>query len=390
MKNPLVSHLHILQLEGYESLRFLRWWIKNPFKFKLENKKALVWTSKAKFIYRLSGGLWPLMFLALLILKPYEILNRIRVKKIARKKIDLLKSKGLKVIGISGSYGKTSTKEFLFQILSSKYKVLRTPGNYNTLFSIAKVIDLELDKNYDFFLCELGSYEIGETWELCEMVDPDFAVLTGLNEQHLDRFGSLENEIEGESESVKYVLNSHGQAVVNLGNKHVKERWFGTKGIVGYGDKDYKFPWEQNIDGAKTIARILGANTNTENFKRPSHRLTLIKRGDFNIIDDAYSSNTDGFAAAIKYLKSFKGWKVVVTPGIPELGKESMRIHQDLGRLLIDIDQIILVKKNDRTRGLEIGANKNVEYIEKVTDALGRIKSSRATILFENDLPDNY
>jgi len=384
------THLHILQLEEYDPIRFLKWWLENPFKFDLENKKPLVWTPKAKFIFMLSGGLWPLMFLALLILKPYEIINRRVLKNKMRNKILELKNHGLKVIAISGSYGKTSVKEYLYQLLKTKYKVLRTPGNFNTLFGIAKVVEWELDANYDFFIVEMGSYKIGETQELCETYLPDYAILTGINEQHLERFGSLENEIIGESESVEYVLGNRSQAVVNLGNPNVSQKYLSNLRIVGYGTGTYSHPREQNLEGAMTLAKILGVHKLPKELKNPIHRLSLIVRGDMTIIDDAYSSNTDGFAAAVKYLKSFKEWKVIVTPGIPELGSATYEIHKRLGALLKNLNQVILVGINDRTRGLADGYTGEVIYIDKVTDAISRVEKKNAVVLFENDLPDNY
>ncbi|MDP1743550.1 MAG: Mur ligase family protein [Candidatus Amesbacteria bacterium] len=383
----MTTHLHILQLEEYDPFRFLSWWIRNLFVFKLDGKKPLVWTPKAKFIYALSFGFWPLMFLALLILKPYEIINRRVLKNKMRNKILELKKHGLKVIAISGSYGKTSVKEYLYQILKTKYRVLRTPGNYNTLFGVAKVADWELDANYDYFICEMGSYKIGETQELCETYLPDYAMLTGINEQHLERFGSLENEIIGESESVEFVLENKGQAVVNLGNKYIFQKY---PNVAGYGQKNYTHPRDQNLEGAAKMASLLGVHKLPKLLKEPTHRLSLISRGDMTIIDDAYSSNTDGFAAAVKYLESFSEWKVIVTPGIPELGSATYAIHKKLGEQLVGLDQVILVGKNDRTRGLADGYNGQVIYIDKVTDAIGKVRSGKSVVLFENDLPDNY
>lgn len=379
--------LHILQLEEYDPIRFLKWWFQNPFKLKLENKKPLVWTPKAKIIYSLSFGFWPLMLLVLLLLKPFEETYKIYLKQRVLSKIKYLKSQGLKIIAISGSYGKTSVKEYLYQILSQKHKVLRTPGNYNTLFGIAKVIEWELDEKYKYFICEMGSYKIGDTAEVCDMVLPDYAVLTGINEQHLDRFGSLENEIIGESESVEYVLQNKGQVVVNLGNKNVYKKY---PNLTGYGLGKYSHPKEQNLEGAIAMAKILGVLKLPKELKEPNHRLSLIRRGDMIIIDDAYSSNTDGFAAAVKYLKSFEAWKVIVTPGISELGNATYDIHRKLGKLLSGIDQIIFVGKSERTRGLADGFGGEVEYINKVTDAISRVRKAKAVVLFENDLPDNY
>lgn len=389
----MMTHLHILQLEEYDPIRFLKWWIKNPLIFKLENKKPLVWTTKAKLIYALSGGFWPLMFLVLLILKPFEIVYRNILKNKIRNKILDLKKKGLKIIAISGSYGKTSAKEYLYQILKTKYRILRTPGNFNTLFGIIKVVDFELDENYDYFICEMGSYQIGETKELCETFLPDYAILTGINEQHLERFGSLKNEIIGESESVEYVLSRGGQVVLNFGNLNISQAYLSNLSnaqVFTYGQKEYSHPWEQNIDGAFTLARLLGIQKLPKLLKNPSHRLSLIRRGAMTIIDDAYSSNTDGFAAAVKYLKSFSEWKVIVTPGIPELGSATYEIHKKLGKELVGLDQVILVGKNDRTSGLADGFGKDVIYVDKVTEAISKIQEKKAVVLFENDLPDNY
>lgn len=313
-----------------------------------------------------------------------------------KRKIKVLKQTNkLLVIGISGSYGKTSVKEYLYQILSSKYRVVRTPESYNTLLGIAKVVDLEVDEKTQFFICEMGAFTRGEINELCEMVLPDYAMLTGLNEQHLERFGSLENEILGESESVEYVLAHGGKAVVNIGNKLIKKHWGGRE-VVVYGEGNYATPMEQNIAGAKVMARIVGMTladieTAAKRLRGAKHRLTLIDRGEIKIIDDAFSSNTDGFKAAVRYLNSFAAWKVIVTPGIVELGRETARIHQELGQAMIGkVDQVILVGKNARTQNLEKGFGGEVEYIEDVRKAMDLVKTKPAVVLFENDLPDNY
>ncbi|TSC87699.1 MAG: UDP-N-acetylmuramoyl-tripeptide--D-alanyl-D-alanine ligase [Microgenomates group bacterium Gr01-1014_16] len=364
MTNPLVTYLHILQLEGYQPVRFLRWWVKNPLKFRLENKKKLEWTAKAKFIYVVSGGFWPLMFVGLLALKPIEEIYKWRTKEKTREKIERLKRGKLKVIGIAGSYGKTSTKEFLYQILKSKYRVLRTPESYNTPMGIAKVVEMELDESYDFFICEMGEHARGDIKELCETVLPDYGVITGINEQHLERFASRE-----EIKKTIYELKD----------------WVGE--IVEY-KRGKGTPMEENLRIAREMAAILGVKTNIQ-IKPVEHRLKVIKRSEITIIDDAYSSNVDGFAAAVDYLKSFEGWKVIVTPGIAELGGETYEIHKRLGEKLRGLDQVILVGRNERTKGLEEGAGE-VEYVDKVGEAVNRVSRRPAVVLFENDLPDNY
>jgi len=182
-------------------------------------------------------------------------------------------------------------------------------------------------------------------------------------------------------------VKERGRLVLNFGNELVKKN--APVGVATYGQGKYKHPSEQNIEGAEKMARILGVDGKVK-VKLPPHRLTLVKRGNVTIIDDAYSSNVDGFKKAVEYLKTFTGWKVIVTPGIAELGRETKRIHQELGKLLTGIDQVILVGKNDRTRGLKTGMGRTGEYVERVGEAMERVQKTKAIVLFENDLPDNY
>lgn len=413
---PLGVYLHVLQLEQYRPMKLWQWFITHPFKRKIGEKKPLVWTPKAKLLFAGSlvwiyvllriwwpGGViafllpWIPLSLSLFGLKPFEAVNRSRVKDKTIAKINSLSR--LRVIGIAGSFGKTTVKEYLFQILSKKYRVLRTPENYNTLLGIAKVVDLELDEHYDFFICEMGAYKKGEIAELCQVLQPQYGILTGINEQHLERFGSIENIIRAKFELVDFILKKGGKVVANVGSEPLRGRLKEYKDfkdqIFEYGMKE-KDPLGQNLEGAKTMAKVLGMSDEeikeaVKEMKQPEHRLNVIDRGLYKIIDDAYSSNPDGFKAAIKYLSEFKEWKVVVTPGIVELGKATREIHRELGGLMTNVvDQLILVGKNERTENLEKGYGKSVEYIEDVKDALGKVKEKKSIILFENDLPDNY
>lgn len=270
-------------------------------------------------------------------------------------------------------------------MLKTKYRVLRTPESYNTVFGIAKVVKWELDESYDYFICEMGAYKRGEIAELCWMVEPDYGMLTGINEQHLERFGSIENTVRAKFELVEFIRDPK-RLVLNFGSGLVRKN--APVGVITYGQGSYRHPSEQNIEGARKMAEILGVRERVE-VKLPPHRLTTVKRDGLTIIDDAYSGNVDGFVAAVKYLKSFREWRVIVTPGIAELGKETARIHRELGKLLGGIDQIILVGDNERTRGLAEGAGRG-EFVERVGEALIRVKQTKATVLFENDLPDNY
>lgn len=459
---PYILHLHILQLEGYELARFLRWIVQNPFRRQIEGKKPLVWTNKVKLLlcyslllsvlttvalYRLMGitGLlatltintqpWIFLCLATLLNKPREIINRRYTRYKIKKKIAALKKSGLKIIGITGSYGKTSTKEFLYQILSKKYKVLRTPESYNTLFGIQKVVDYELYPGYDFFIVEMGAYCRGEIKELCDTVLPDYGILTGINEQHLERFGNIENTIKAKFELIES-LPEEKNALINIDSLNIKENYIKfTKHPRFYGfsandftvtdvkcneiGSTFNLVFDGNILAAHTLlvgstnisnslaaaslAYLLGMKPAEiaralSNLKPNEHRLELKKLKNNNIlIDDAYSSNITGFEEAIKLLSTYKGrTRILVTPGIIELGDISEQIHKNLGTKADSVtDYIYLVGVGSRTKSFSKGVNNQskIEYLSTIKELFQKIESNEITnsvILLENDLPDNY
>lgn len=464
---PLITYLHIFQLEGYKSERLFKWVLSNFFKRQLDGKKPLVWTQKVLLLYDVSifltvfipfvvfllvgnSTLSLLIFfllivqpyfqliLSLALLKPYEIFNKKLVILRIRGKISKLNN--LQVIGITGSYGKTSTKEFLYQILRTKYKVFRTPASYNTVFGIAKVIDLELDKNYDFFICEMGAYKKGEILELCKMVNPKYGILTGITEQHLERFGSLENIIEGKFELIDS-LPTDGFAVLNGDNEYIvlnlqktNVSYFlygvenpsvqinasnvnfsddGTEFILQVNDKKQKMKTKlignsniQNIIGAASLAFKLGINLQeiaaaVNDLEAVPNRLELLSRDGLVIVNDGYNSNPIGFREAIETVRKMHGKsKIIVTPGIVELGNKTTEVHKELGKLSSEVfDYAVLVGKNERTISFEEGlrmkrySNDKIKFVEDLNKAqklLKEISTDGSIVLFENDLPDNY
>ena len=456
------TQLHILQLEEYSVIRYIRWNLQNLFVKNLESKKTLVWTPKAKRLYAISTlysfafiyillsnfgflGLLialvisylyiPLLILSVVTLKPYELVNRQSVKRKIRKKILYLKSKGLKIIGITGSYGKTTIKEYLYTILSSKYTVLKTPDSYNTLFGIASVVDLELDENYDFFICEMGAYKKGEIAELCSCILPDHAILTGINEQHIERFGSISNTIEAKFELIK-AIPKDGISVMNIDNHNIRTNYqrFTSKPIL-YGSRSPSFIYKEvrmnsgitsalfeidgnsikvqctgvfglgsvsNLLGASVMAYKLGVDIKSieksyTKLKPSKHRLEITQKEDgTTVIDDSYSSNVDGFRNALTFLNSFNGRsKVLVTPGIVELGKFTNDIHRGLGDLADKVcDIVILVGKTDRTDSLASHIEgEKVYYIDSIyhlKNKLSELQLKTPVVLIENDLPEHY
>ena len=240
--------IYILQSENYDIARFvkfsysrLKWW-------KLEKRKQIVWTLKARLIYSMSTSLIAVVVLwfftefnwigflviipaiallpfiiavSLLLIQPLDIIIKARRYKKAR---NILRIKKLIIIGITGSYGKTSVKEILSAVLSAKYKVLKTPENINTDIGIANFIieNKEALDNYDVFIIEMGAYRVGDIDRICDIVNPDYSILTGINESHIERFGSLENIIKGKFELPR---KTKLLSVLNFDDKNIRDNF---------------------------------------------------------------------------------------------------------------------------------------------------------------------
>ncbi|TSC90333.1 MAG: UDP-N-acetylmuramoyl-tripeptide--D-alanyl-D-alanine ligase [Microgenomates group bacterium Gr01-1014_5] len=459
-------YLHILQLEGYQWKHFLTWVFGHLWIRKLGNKKPLVWTSKAIFLYytafvltcllpllvflisqniTYTGLTFVILFLqpyipllfSLALIKPFEIWNKTKTIQDTRRKVDSLPN--LQVIGITGSFGKTSVKEFLYQILRTKYKVLKTPESYNTVFGISKVVELELDNSYDFFICEMGAYQRGEIAELAHMVRPKYGILTGIAQQHLERFGSIENIISGKFELIE-ALPQDGFAVLNIDSTPVKNSLKKVSvPFWGYGQDEKAevrvekvklsidgsrfvlvtpsgklnlhtklagFSAIQNIAGAVAMALHLGVLPKkivrtVASLEPVPARLEIIKQGELTILNDSFNSNPEGFREALETASLIKSkFKVLITPGIVDLGASNQEIHKGLGKLAAGVfDLVILVTDSGRTRGLESGLlaakfeKEKIVFVKTLNDAMQllREKAKLGTlVLLENDLPDNY
>lgn len=451
---PIKLDLTILQLEEYQYLRFVSWIARHFFVRHISLKKSLVYTFKIKqiiFIYSLLGvGLFGLIAffsqsillslifclvwitqpyiglgVALLLIKPYEIINRYLVIERTRKKV--LSMKNLKVIAVTGSYGKTSTKEILYQLLKGKFKVLRTPESYNTVFGIAKVVDLELDKIYDYFICEMAAYTPGEIKTLCYMVPPTYGIITGITSQHLERFKSLTNIIKAKFELFDAVGDKNN-LVINTDNDHIKEELEKRKqkikgliktsdvnfkrGVMAFsisdGEKKYKTQTQlfgtsqiKNIALASTMANKLGVPLEQIAKKIPkitpfSSRAVLRKFENGYLVDNTYSSNIESFKENVETAKLLSGSKAIVTPGIVELGRDGVRIHEVLGEVSQhSFDHAVLVGKNERTKAFakKFGENK-CSFIndnrEEYFETIQKLKEKYSWIFLENDVTENY
>lgn len=345
-------------------------------------------------------------------------------------------------IGITGSYGKTSTKFILAAILSEKYDVLATPASFNTPMGLTRVIREQLEDHHQVFLAEMGARHVGDIKELIDLVHPTIGLLTSVGEQHLETFGTIETVadtkfelIEGLPENGAAFFASDGAWVDRLYERAACEKYLtGTQGMgldmkaeditVGAqgsvfmlcdkrtGEKvecRTKLLGRHNIGNivlACAAARHLGLTMDeiargVARIEPVEHRLQLLSGANgMTIIDDAFNSNPVGARAALDVLSAFEGRRrVVVTPGMVEQGAQEAEINRRFGAQMASrCDEVILVGKKHTlpiVEGLRAGGM-DAEHIhvtaslEEATAVLGQIGHAQDVVLFENDLPDNY
>ena len=344
-----------------------------------------------------------------------------------------------KVVGITGSYGKTSTKYIINTILSQKYNSLMTPASYNTTMGVVRTVNENLKPTHNLFVCEMGAKYVGDIKEICDIVNPDFGVVTAIGPQHLDTFKSIENVSKTKLELVDSLPDDTGIAFVNWEDENIKKAKI-TKKMVKYGlhdDSDYYatnieitekgsnfdvvMPDNRkinvktkllgrlnilNIVAGVAIADKLGLSEEqiklgVKFIKTVEHRLELKQNPNGSIIiDDSYNSNNRGAKMALEVLGAFKGrQRILITPGIVELGDQAYEINKQLGKEATKhSDFIILV--GEKQAGPMLDGLKEEKYPEDKTmvaknldEALGKmyeLMDSNTVVLLENDLPDNY
>jgi UDP-N-acetylmuramoyl-tripeptide--D-alanyl-D-alanine ligase len=482
--------LYLLQLEEYELGRYFKLLLKKSFLPKGEQRKSLVWTAKVKILFVLSellilaGSYWVsyLLFLnvfentvlvsiiffsiffllhffgfvflsvSVFLLSPVDLLVKSVIVFRAKSKILNLKST-ITIIGVAGSYGKTTMKEMLKTVLSTQKSVQSTPESVNTPVGISRWILKNLNESTEILIIEMGEHYKGDIKEICEIAKPDISIVTGINEAHLERMKSLETITQTIFEIVES-LKPKGLAVLNADNKNVLENykkyiWPDHKVVFysGLNPKSQilnprfnseKLGWEMevegvgqvfvnllgeytlgNVDAVVKIAKKLGLSSveikkGLETIRAVSHRLEPIKSsGNVLVIDDAYNGNPAGVKEAIKVLSRFENRrKVFITPGLVETGSSVKEIHLEIGRQLAGVADVVVLIKNSVTPYIEEGV-KNYELrmeqdnklktknyklpaiiwfntAQEAHESLKNILKPNDVVLFQNDWGDQY
>lgn len=444
---------------------------------KYESKKPLVFTSRAKRLYGISMGLVAADFLIVLLLVKvflkdvtdyfplwagilsvvyyfcsYYMAGAIYIANPIEKNINqkyytvasnkIKNMKNVKSIGITGSYGKTSTKFFSATILSEKYKVLNTPESYNTPMGISKIINNDLDENFDIFIAELGATKVGDIDEVAKLTNPEIGIITSIGPCHLETFKSIDNIMRTKYELIEN-LPDDGVAIFNYDNEYVKklaDKTFKEKilyGIENIEDTDVfatdikvsskGSTFSLCIKGLGTIeceTRLLGAHNihnilagaaiakvmgltlqeikmGISKIESVEHRLQLIDPGTgVIVIDDAFNSNPDGAKAALDVLDSFKdNRKIIVTPGMVELGEIEEKENEKFGENIAKVCDIAILVGKKRTTPIYNGLKRKtfnednlyvVNSLDEASELMKTLTKVGDVVLFENDLPDTY
>lgn len=358
----------------------------------------------------------------------------------ARFKLLRPKYRNLIRIGITGSFGKTSTKMILKTILSEKFNVLATPESYNTTMGNVKIIRKELKPEHQVFISEMGARYPKDIKKICDIVYPQIGIITSIGSQHLESFKNVENvaktkaellsalpkdgaiflpkdnsfctKLYNEEKTRKKFYFSSKDTKSNVYAKNIKLSKNGSEFVAVTSIGEIKCQTKllgelniQNILSAIAVAVYLGLSkeqiaSGVSKIEPVEHRLQILpSQNGTTVIDDAFNSNPLGSKMALDVLKSFDGRKIIITPGMVELGEKEEELNKEFGKQMAgSVDIAILVGVN-RSKPIEKGLieggfDKNniylVNNLDYATKKLSEITRDGDVILFENDLPDNY
>ena len=444
---PAKHALHMFQQNRYELGRLYKW-VRESWR---TNAEGAVVPLALTVIGLLAGLLFKgllqmliliavLVFMALYLYADEKKKNYIKPlqKYLNEAKAILKDHKDLIKIGITGSFGKTTTKNIMQAMLSEQYNSLMTPASYNTPMGITRTIREMLKPIHKVFVCEMGADHVGDITELMEFVKPQIGVVTSVGPQHLNTFGSQEN-ITREKMQVIEMLPADGFGIMNYDNDFIRnypvkntvekvtygvhsrdtdyyadEITYTSSGsifTVVHGDERVQLETKLlgelnilNILSAVACARYLGVDWNViaravKTMKQVEHRLELKMINGHRFIDDAFNANPTGSAMALDVLSMMPGTRWIVTPGMIDLGSRQEEINRNFGKNMKGkADEVILVGRT-QTKPIHAGLQEagfdmdHVHVVDTVKEAFAIVYSQADaddTILLENDLPDAF
>ena len=383
--------------------------------------------------------LFPYLSVFLLWALLYPVEKNITNRYIKDAKNILASYKGnLRVIGVTGSYGKTGTKMILTSMLKEKYEVLTTPKNFNTTMGVVRTVREYLKPQTEIFVCEMGAKKTGDIKEICDLVSPTCGIITTVGPQHLDTFGNIENVFNTKFELYDSVKAAGGKVFACGDNEEIK-KGVKEREVILYGtDPSYDYYADNivcsasgqvfdlhlkgetvkvtskllgshnvlNIVGAAAIAHSMGGTAAQIKFAvsrltPPEHRLEIKRYANGStLIDDAYNSNPVGCLEACRVLSHFSPMKrVLITPGLVELGEAQDMHNRRLGEVAAECADIIILVGIEGSKPIKEGIlSKNFDEsklfvaasFKEAYDKYCEFADKDTVVLIENDLPDNY
>ena len=343
------------------------------------------------------------------------------------------------VVGVTGSYGKTTTKLFLCQLLDSPATpCFATPESFNTTLGVCRAINEGLRPDHHFAIVEMGAYRTGEIAEICSFTHPRLGIVTAVGVMHLERFGSRQKIAQAKSEllaalpdaGVAVLPSAIGERELLTAPLRARPVWVGRPGdrwwaegiqvspegsqlrLRGSGGEDLGLsvpvhgePILDDLVCAWAAAFELGvpAATLAERsaaLEGPPHRLQVSRVNGITIIDDAYNSNPEGAAAALRLLADLPGQRrVLVTPGFIELGPLQEKSMGELGRQAAAVCTHVILVGRVQSGAVATGLREAGFPDAQVTVAadlgaaqlrLPEVAGPGSVVLFENDLPDSF
>lgn len=445
----LSYYLRMFQQNSYKPDRFLKWLPDfvgvEPFRYRKKYKVRFVVTSRVvrlALVSTLLAGTVVYFFrpwgLITVLLVPYLLLcanwllipveraiNLWYCRDAARR---LAQRPDLIIIGITGSYGKTSTKNFLHRILSEKYNVLITPGNYNTTLGVVRTIREQLQPYHQVFIVEMGAKQPGDIKEICDLVHPTIGIVTAVGGMHLETFKTIE-AIQRTKFELLRALPSDGLGVINWESEGISSyedipdhcsivryrlpevEYSSTGSVFGFGGTVFQTSLigdgnVLDIVAALHVADRLGIPVHKQKvavskLQSVEHRLSRTRRGGITILDDAYNSNPEGAAMALDVLGRMKceGQRIVVTPGFVEMGESQENASFNLGLQIAAAADILIVvnelnREAIRTGALRGGMDEDdiicVDSLDQAAACVGSLAAPGDIVLYENDLPDTF
>lgn len=381
--------------------------------FSISNLKEIIFIENITLLLLLIIDLLIPLFVSLIVLffQPITVILRNRIINKARKKREKLEN--LLTIGVTGSFGKSSVKEFLKIILSESFNVVSTKDNNNSEIGISETILKDVNEKHEIFICEMGAYNKGGIKLLCSIAKPKIGIITGINSQHLATFGSQKNIIEAKFELIG-CLPKEGLAVLNWQSELVKNGFKRDIANIKYGEDIYadnikiekdnvsfracfktgkSIKIEANVIGSQNIINLLCAIAVAKKLgmelKEIAAAISKIKNNNFyskkntDIINFTYSSNPASVLAHLDHLKTWKGKKILIMSCLIELGKESKNVHKNIGQKIEESCDLAIITTKECFKQLKTKKAVFINNPNEIYDMVRANSSFDSVVLLE-------